>query len=320
MSANSDPQAAITEASAAMLSDYCDIAVTALVVYEYLVTVDSEIMFFWKPCRINGPSILFLLNRYLNLTFTILDWTPLPSSFQVAVANYIVFDVFRYSRYLPWAGFSALRFYALFPGSNRYKCVATAIVFALSVVPFVLFLPGLIHWTHYSNDPIEGVIPVSTEPKEITTAVSLGAADLFILCVTWYQTYETVKIARYHGVGHDNRSFASTLLRDGGPLLILNVLYVAFTLTSVANGPWGGVSLVLAFGEQLTSVLTSRFLINLQKVKRRLANSPRSMSRASDSLTQSGGGVGSIGGFIGPWGASISFHDDDVEENGIELS
>ena len=39
----------------------------AVFLYDYLITFDSEVMLFWMPCKINGASILFLLNRYLTL-------------------------------------------------------------------------------------------------------------------------------------------------------------------------------------------------------------------------------------------------------------
>lgn len=39
-----------------------------LILYEYLITLDAEIRFFWKK-EINCTSALFFLNRYLNLLY-----------------------------------------------------------------------------------------------------------------------------------------------------------------------------------------------------------------------------------------------------------
>ena len=44
--------------------------------------------------------------------------------------------------------------------------------------------------------------------------VSVILADLLVLSVTWYQTYETVRMSR-RVAGQDKRTLASTLLRDG---------------------------------------------------------------------------------------------------------
>ena len=55
----------------------------AFVVYDYLLTFDSEATFFWKPRRVNGAMILFLLNRYLTLAVQIIRCSPQPLSIQV---------------------------------------------------------------------------------------------------------------------------------------------------------------------------------------------------------------------------------------------
>ena len=71
---------------------------------------------------------------------------------------------------------------------------------------------------------------------------------------------------------------------------------------------------------RLTAVLTSRFLINLQKAKIRLTSSARSMSQASDTLVFEPGVAESVGGFVGSLGAQISFEkdEDEVEEDDQE--
>ena len=54
-----------------------------LVAYDYLLTFGSEATFFWKPRRVNGAMILFLLNRYLTLAVQIIRCSPQPLSIQV---------------------------------------------------------------------------------------------------------------------------------------------------------------------------------------------------------------------------------------------
>ena len=55
----------------------------ALVIYDCLLTVGSEVAFFWNLRRLNGAMILFLLNRYLTLAVQILRCIPSPLSFEV---------------------------------------------------------------------------------------------------------------------------------------------------------------------------------------------------------------------------------------------
>ena len=67
---------------------------------------------------------------------------------------------------------------------------------------------------------------------------------------------------------------------------------------------------------RLTSILTSRILINLQRAKRRLAESSQSLSQMSE-LAFERGASRNGDGFIGSLGAELSFDEDDVE-NGSE--
>ena len=62
----------------------------------------------------------------------------------------------------------------------------------------------------------------------------------------------------------------------------------------------------------MTSILTSRFLINLQEVKQRLAGSNRSLS---EELQFQHGTSRNSGGFIDSFGGEISFDGDNVGDN-----
>ncbi|TBU38998.1 hypothetical protein BD309DRAFT_1022465 [Dichomitus squalens] len=75
--------AAISEASAAFVNNFCGVAVLALFVYDYLITFDNEVTLFWMPHQFNGALVLFMLNRYLTLTVQILNWiASVPLSFR----------------------------------------------------------------------------------------------------------------------------------------------------------------------------------------------------------------------------------------------
>ena len=65
---------------------------------------------------------------------------------------------------------------------------------------------------------------------------------------------------------------------------------------------------------RLTSVLTSRFLINLQQVKHQIAGSSRSLSQISDlAFQEDATGTANVDGFVGFLGAQLSFEGDDSE-------
>lgn len=66
----------------------------------------------------------------------------------------------------------------------------------------------------------------------------------------------------------------------------------------------------------LTSILTSRFLIDLQKAQRKLAASSRSVSLGEIEFQPQTSRNTSR--FIGSLGAQLSFHEDDDVENEVE--
>ncbi|TBU54391.1 hypothetical protein BD310DRAFT_78729 [Dichomitus squalens] len=152
----------------------------------------------------------------------------------------------------------------------------------------------------------------------LASRLSLIGADLFVLCVTWYKTRETVRISRTHMHRKTSITFAGCLLRDGTiyflTLLTLSVLHVAFTLTSVAeHGFYDTTSIIVQLEEPLTSVLTARFLIDLQKVKKRLGDPSLSMSSISDLAAQPSLSR-DINDFVTAFGGQIAFYEEDGEQ------
>ncbi|TBU24301.1 hypothetical protein BD311DRAFT_672155, partial [Dichomitus squalens] len=101
-------------------------------------------------------------------------------------------------------------------------------------------------------------------------------------------------------------------------LLVLSDLQIAFTLNSVSFS-WANLNLLKLTLVRLTAVLTWRFLINLQQVKRRLAGSSRSLPQLSELAFQSHVSDNPEG-FIASMGAHLSFHDNDVEDNEDQLA
>ena len=76
-------------------------------------------------------------------------------------------------------------------------------------------------------------------------------------------------------------------------------------------------SLIYCGRFRLTSVFTSRFLINLQKVKHRQTGSSQSLSQVSD-LAFEPSATRTMDGFIGSLGAQLSFGEEDHVEGGSE--
>ncbi|TBU46735.1 hypothetical protein BD309DRAFT_988633 [Dichomitus squalens] len=257
-------------------------AALVLFAYEFVLTLDSEVTLFWMGHHPSGATILFLLNRYISLGSQIISNIPLPSSVEVSHSL----------RKLPCCtAFSALRTYALC--SDPYRWFVSSSVFALSSVPIVTNMWGNLHGLSVVNDPSLGIIPIDPiSASTVVTRSSLIASDAVVLCVTWFRTYETVKVSLRR---LNRRSFASVLL--------LNALKRSNIIT-------GTIYFLL------TSILTSRFLIDLQNAQRKLAGSSRSVSLGEVAFQPQISGNTSH--FIGSLGAQLSFHQVDEGYNEAE--
>ncbi|KAI0709902.1 hypothetical protein C8Q76DRAFT_740260 [Earliella scabrosa] len=207
------------------------------------------------------------MNRYISLSYHIFGIanSALPT-IAVCRAGVKAGAVMTILQYVPWAGFSGLRAYALC--RNR---PISALIFLLCMVPFGLY--GVYIWA------LDGTIIArvgcvartelnhrTAEAFVIGTRSSLMSADILLISITWATLYR-------QGISFKDHSLAYTLVRDGSvyfmSLLTLNTLHLVFTLHSVATATISVGSYVILFTEPLTAVLVSRFMLNLQAVDRR---------------------------------------------------
>ncbi|KAI0794749.1 hypothetical protein C8Q74DRAFT_1436582 [Fomes fomentarius] len=214
---------------------------------------DREINLFWQT-KITGASMLFFVNRYLTLVVSVY-WFPW-------------WDFSTDYKYVPWALFSALRVYAL-----RDKAMPLSIlVFLLSsttCITAVIYLP----FFHVFSTPYpvicDIIVTVSMVAQQIYSVAiisraTLIIADVLVLVITWRATYQS-----YKDQGQ-SLSLTYILLRDGNlyflSQLILNTFYFISLFTLVETLEGSSVNALAGMiCEPLTSILVSRFLLDLQE-------------------------------------------------------
>ncbi|OBZ69330.1 hypothetical protein A0H81_10860 [Grifola frondosa] len=136
-------------------------------------------------------------------------------------------------------------------------------------------------------------------PVLVVTRASLILSDVIVLAITWWKTYEIKRAASQANL---TASLAMLLLRDGTlyfvVLLTFNVLHVAFVFT-------GQFTMSLVFEEPLTSILISRFLLNLREVSLSGQNGGLETERPSFIRSGMEGPPGFTASFINPLGAAV---------------
>ncbi|KAI0951519.1 hypothetical protein AcW1_008546 [Taiwanofungus camphoratus] len=115
-----------------VIQNYCLIASSAFVIYEHVTTFSQEVDLIWSRKR-TGATIIFILNRWLTIG--------------MAVAMILLIFDWRTNTellFVVWAGFSALRIYAI--GGKDWKLALVA--FALALAPVCTNLVSDIRMTY----------------------------------------------------------------------------------------------------------------------------------------------------------------------------
>ncbi|KAH9896095.1 hypothetical protein C8Q73DRAFT_745200 [Cubamyces lactineus] len=231
-------------------------AEAALIFYEYAITFNNEVRLIWRR-RITAASVLYFLNRYIMILDNIVTLISFPAMCSALAWIDVVLNLLPY---FIWNVFSTMRVYAV---SGRDWRIA--------VLVCVLMLGPII--SNIYNIPFE--FPVNMPPpyncsfdNTISLAthniVPLMTADAVIIAVTWWKTYRFKKSADDARVA---TSLVDLLLRDGSTMLILNSLHIM--MNYVAK-----VSFLGDVADVLTSILISRFIMNLRDIGERGTDQP----------------------------------------------
>ncbi|RDX45251.1 hypothetical protein OH76DRAFT_1420880 [Lentinus brumalis] len=340
MSAQAEIAAIVSEEDGLVSFNYCAMAAIVLYVYDYLITFPDEVAGFWKA-KPTGATVLFFLTRYTTMAVLLFEFAIGFIQFPGTSCVYtsILDDVVETMQYLPWAGFAALRAYAL----SRNRPISV-LVFILSNITIVVNMFDTFKFVTPAVIPLFGCTLVdSVSPQlalvcqcivlltapllqykltvrntlavAIVARASLIAADAILIVVTW------MKLSRRGGGG--GGSFVHVVLRDGTVyficLLILNTLHLTFTVASIATPVVRPVSNVIAFSEPLTAILIYRFMLNLQAVNRKALQLDAPAGTEGATSSGSGGGslvfervVGSLGSsVIGDWEGQADVDEDE---------
>ncbi|RPD68275.1 hypothetical protein L226DRAFT_540814, partial [Lentinus tigrinus ALCF2SS1-7] len=168
-------------------------------------------------------------------------------------------------------------------------------------------------WLSSAVIPILGCSDENVTPLQLIKETCLILADLIVLGVTWHGTYQTTQLVRVAAGEQSKHTYSGILLRDGTAarvlliLATLNVLHLLFTFVSITIDTVSDTSLVTIFTQPITSILVSRFLIDLQEVHQYRANSQlSSLSAGQGSLHFATSRVmGSLGESLPPPGDTL---------------
>ncbi|KAH9840564.1 uncharacterized protein C8Q71DRAFT_740046 [Rhodofomes roseus] len=254
---------------ATYLNNYCQLSITALVIFEHVITISKETHLLHTR-KYSGAVLLFLLNRYLLLLFGaenliyVFSWDTRMG----CEAMSVLYDVLQLMLYALTAAFAALRVYAI----NGQRAMVAIIVLVLGLAPVIA---GIYNLSQTSYDDVVWVGPypecgnynsISDRGWEEMVTMSRAfpiIADLIVIMITCMRTWPIMTAARQAGM---TPALVTLLLNDGIVYFLLlaslNAIHIALSLS---EGPF--FSVVSEFITMFPSILISRFLMNLQNIK-----------------------------------------------------
>ncbi|OSD05083.1 hypothetical protein PYCCODRAFT_1363009, partial [Trametes coccinea BRFM310] len=161
-----------------------------LLAYDHLLTLSGEIHFVWNR-KFSGATVLFVLNRYVNLFSKIVlpistFWWPNQTDKHTSLLQVRLLNCIGSCRRIEYATvFSALRVYAIW--NQDWRPLVVVLLIGIS-------------------------IPVTNMVISFVTHSFAIAVDLLVLALTWIKTYEIKRLSR--GL-QSNATFSALILRDG---------------------------------------------------------------------------------------------------------
>ncbi|OSX61290.1 hypothetical protein POSPLADRAFT_1182434 [Postia placenta MAD-698-R-SB12] len=238
-----------------LLSNFCSVAATTLIFYDYFLTFSREVRCIWGR-KFSGATVIFMLNRYLTLVYRVLmlvDMLPWQSQPQT-VANDVCIGVLHTTQALTLVSqliitaFTSLRTYAIWNKDWRIF----GLVFFLGIVPCVV---NIYYYTLLDIVSAPPPFLGCGEYVNLSPSAATIVSDSIVLILTWLKTAEIQRSF----TGANRKGNLVALIQRDGTILILNVL----NLVAIKFQAFGSLP---AITEVLTSILISRFILNLRGI------------------------------------------------------
>ncbi|KAM5545061.1 hypothetical protein V8D89_001172 [Ganoderma adspersum] len=222
--------------------------------------------------KITGSLLVYAFSRYaLLINGLLVIASSFPTSNLGCTANMWAQTVIPgILGTMPVSAFSALRAYAL---SNR-NIWLTAMIILLALAPPVV----LILWVGFK--PSQS--PWFSHGPPIVSVVFRGsqfAAELLVIGITWWYTYQSYRIRRSVDLG---RTLGSLLLYNGSLyFLFLAALYIVDVILRTASVPvkvFQAVNFMTLFYDSITSILICRFMLSLREFESAFTSTTFSVS------------------------------------------
>ncbi|TDL18629.1 hypothetical protein BD410DRAFT_900718 [Rickenella mellea] len=297
---------------------------TALVFYDYALTLSTEISEIWNS-KFNGAQALFFLTRYSFMAVTVfflpISFARNPSEMVCRAISFSANACLTLTQ-IGLCGILTLRTYAIY----QRNWLILVILGLTALANIAIGLYGDIVGTPKVFDTVFGGICGQTDSSRFprarlaTTILSL-VFDVLVFTLTFAKTIRHAINMRKVGLGDGLGYF---MLRDGAVYFLAKLLIgvvgtiVFFVPTSVNVGNWLGV--VTSMSNPLTIILISRLVLNLRQVSHMKEGNAPTLGTIG-TIQEPAFAANSILGNLGAplrMGPEEDYDEDEIEEIGID--
>ncbi|KAI0710721.1 hypothetical protein C8Q76DRAFT_798256 [Earliella scabrosa] len=252
-----------------VIENYCVIATTTLLWFDFGLTFTTEVRRIWRR-KFSGATLVYLLMRYTAFiervfyTLEVLIWN---SSDQTCGGITHTDDVLIILNYLGFAAFTTLHVYGVWGRDSKLFLIVplTLVRPILYSIEAASYVPG------QAGPPLGCVYYMTISDKSLahcrfytTSRAATVASDTTLLVLIWIKTYGIHKDSVRLGI---RTPLATLLLRDGTAYSIVLLL---FQILMIVSGQIGEPSIVFFvwpyFDQVLRAIMLTRFMLDLRGV------------------------------------------------------
>ncbi|KAI0754211.1 hypothetical protein C8Q80DRAFT_1094190, partial [Daedaleopsis nitida] len=288
-------------------------AATALVLYEYIITIELEVQQIWRR-KISGASILFILTRYLTLlnrVFVVIGlgltrvlacscrtitWLQAVTTSILVVVMSAIAGIRVYAL---WN--RDIRLFALVILCGVFPAIANLFIRSASLVYIV---PTNLYSCQAAPTAMSAVAYVGVS---IATRAAAILADGLVVVLTWIKTYRVYVLTRKFEF---RNNYAMLILRDGGYILVALAVWV-LNLVAIIYIMNVGANVLNDMIVTLSSILMARFLLNLRVQRDRVESGPYSTDLSSAGSLST---LNFIPDLASSMGVSVGVDEDEEED------
>ncbi|KAJ6571410.1 hypothetical protein B0H19DRAFT_660634 [Mycena capillaripes] len=251
---------------------YAQLASSAIIIFDHIITLDEEVELIWKSSWSTGKT-LFVINRYYTLASVIINNYAL---FSPSLTDSVSLQFFRWQG---WTGLIAcmiaevilqMRLYALY-FLNKKVLALMVVTFMISSASSAVIMGKVLHGITALAHPIPGTtfcVPVGVPGYFFAFWIPIIGFESLLCGLALYRGFQTFRAEGT--LFQSGRHLVAILIRDS--VLYFLVMFATYFTNMLVwvSAPTNLLEVPIAFSIALSCCLGNRMILNVREVNREI--------------------------------------------------